>query len=140
MAAATLAAAAERPAYDEDVVRLFMVATIFWGIVGFSAGVFIAFQLAFPALNLGLEWTTFGRLRPLHTSAVIFAFGGNALFATSLYVVQRTCRAPLFGGPTLAQFVFWGYQVFIVLAASGYVWASPRARNTPSPSGTPTSG
>ena len=72
-----------------------------WGLVGFTIGVFIAFQLAYPALNLGLEWTTFGRLRPVHTSAVIFAFGGNALIGTSLYVVQRTCRAPLFGGPLL---------------------------------------
>jgi len=133
MAAATLAAAAERPAYDEEVVRLFTVATIFWGIVGFSAGVFIAFQLAYPWLNLGLEWTTFGRLRPVHTSAVIFAFGGNALFATSLYVVQRTCRAPLFGGPTLARLVFWGYQAFIVLAASGYVMGITQGREYAEP-------
>ena len=133
MAAATLAAAAERPAYDEEVVRLFTVATIFWGIVGFSAGVFIAFQLAYPWLNLGLEWTTFGRLRPVHTSAVIFAFGGNALFATSLYVVQRTCRAPLFGGPTLARLVFWGYQLFIVLAASGYVMGITQGREYAEP-------
>jgi cytochrome c oxidase cbb3-type subunit 1 len=108
-------------AYNEDVVRKFVIATAFWGVVAFAAGVFIALQLAFPALNLGLEWTTFGRLRPVHTSAAIFAFGGNALFATSLFVVQRTCRATLFGGPALADFVFWGYQLFILLAASGYV-------------------
>jgi cytochrome c oxidase cbb3-type subunit 1 len=94
---------------------------MFWGVVGFLVGVVIAFQLAFPALNLGLEWTSFGRLRPLHTSAVIFAFGGNVLLGTSLYVVQRTCRTALFGGPLLAEFLFWGYQLFIVLAASGYV-------------------
>jgi cytochrome c oxidase cbb3-type subunit I len=112
---------AEDVAYNEDVIRQFVIATVFWGVVGFAAGVFIALELAFPALNLGLEWTSFGRLRPLHTSAVIFAFGGNALFATSLYVVQRTCRASLWGGPFVAQFVFWGYQFFIVLAASGYV-------------------
>jgi cytochrome c oxidase cbb3-type subunit I len=86
---------AEDVAYNEDVIRQFVIATVFWGVVGFAAGVFIALELAFPALNLGLEWTSFGRLRPLHTSAVIFAFGGNALFATSLYVVQRTCRASL---------------------------------------------
>jgi cytochrome c oxidase cbb3-type subunit 1 len=107
--------------YNEKVVRQFTVATVFWGVVGFSVGVFIALQLAFPVLNLGLEWFSFGRLRPVHTSAVIFAFGGNALLATSLYVVQRTCRAPLFGGPALAGFLFWGYQIFIVMAALGYV-------------------
>ncbi len=109
------------PQYNEEVVRLFTIATVFWGIVGFLVGVVIAFQLAFPALNLDLPWTTFGRLRPLHTSAVVFAFGGCALLATSLYVVQRTCRATLFGGPITALFLFWGYQLFIVLAASGYV-------------------
>jgi len=107
--------------YNEAVIRQFTIATVFWGVVGFAAGVFIALQLAFPVLNLGLEWFSFGRLRPVHTSAVIFAFGGNALFATSFYVVQRTCRAPLFGGRGLAAFVFWGYQIFIVMAALGYV-------------------
>jgi len=109
------------PNYNERVVRHFTLATIFWGVVGFLAGVYIALELAFPAFNLGLEWTGFGRLRPLHTSAVIFAFGGNALLGTSLYVVQRTCRARLFGGDGLAEFLFWGYQLFIVLAAVGYV-------------------
>ena len=107
--------------YNETVVRHFTIATVFWGVVGFAAGVFIALQLAFPVLNLDLEWFSFGRLRPVHTSAVIFAFGGNALLATSLYVVQRTCRAPLFGGPAVASFLFWGYQIFIVMAALGYV-------------------
>jgi cytochrome c oxidase cbb3-type subunit 1 len=110
-----------REGYVEDVVRAFLVATVFWGIAGFAMGTFIAFQLAFPVLNLDLEWTTFGRLRPVHTSAVIFAFGGNALIGTSLYVVQRTCRARLFGGWPLGWTVFWGYQLFIVLAATGYV-------------------
>ncbi len=107
--------------YNDEVVRSFVVATVFWGVVAFTAGVAIALQLAFPVLNLDLEWTTFGRLRPVHTSAAIFAFGGNALFATSFYVVQRTCRATLFGGPAFANFIFWGYQLVIVLAASGYV-------------------
>jgi len=106
--------------YDDDPVRWGVIATVFWGMAGFLAGLFIALQLAFPVLNLGLEWTTFGRLRPLHTSAVIFAFGGNALIATSFYVVQRTCRARL-AFPSLARFVFWGYQLFIVLAATGYL-------------------
>jgi len=107
--------------YDESVVRKFTIAAVFWGVVGFAAGVVIALQLAFPVLNFDVEWLSFGRLRPVHTSAVIFAFGGNVLLATSFYVVQRTCRAPLFGGRALAGFVFWGYQLFIVMAALGYV-------------------
>ena len=107
--------------YYEDVIRLFVIAAVFWGVIGFIAGVFIALQLAFPALNLGLEWTSFGRLRPVHTSAVIFAFGGNVLFATSLYSVQRTSRQFLFGGEGLSKFIFWNYNIFIVLAALSYV-------------------
>ncbi|MFN3425059.1 MAG: cytochrome-c oxidase, cbb3-type subunit I [Novosphingobium meiothermophilum] len=106
--------------YDDDVIRWGVIATVFWGIAGFLAGLYIALQLALPVLNLNLEWTSFSRLRPLHTSAVIFAFGGNALIATSFYVVQRTCRARL-AFPGLARFVFWGYQLFIVLAATGYL-------------------
>jgi cytochrome c oxidase cbb3-type subunit I len=106
--------------YDDDPIRWGIIATVFWGMAGFLAGLYIALELAFPVLNLGLEWTTFGRLRPLHTSAVIFAFGGNALIATSFYIVQRTCRARL-AFPGLARFVFWGYQLFIVLAATGYL-------------------
>jgi cytochrome c oxidase cbb3-type subunit I len=106
--------------YDDDPTRWGVIATIFWGMAGFIVGLVIALQLAFPALNLGFEYTTFGRLRPLHTSAVIFAFGGNALIATSFYIVQRTCRARL-AFPSLARFVFWGYQLFIVLAATGYL-------------------
>lgn len=109
-----------RGRYDDDVIRWGVIATVFWGMAGFLAGLYIALQLALPVLNLGLEWTAFGRLRPLHTSAVIFAFGGNALIATSFYVVQRTCRARL-AFPGLARFVFWGYQLFIVLAATGYL-------------------
>ncbi|WP_207480823.1 cytochrome-c oxidase, cbb3-type subunit I [Arenibaculum pallidiluteum] len=120
-------------AYHEAVVRHFTLATVFWGIVGFAAGLFIALQLAFPALNLGIEYFGFGRLRPLHTSAVIFAFGGNALFATSLYVVQRTCRAPLFGGEAMGAFLFWGYQIFIVLAATGYVFGITQGKEYAEP-------
>ncbi|MFN3371619.1 MAG: cytochrome-c oxidase, cbb3-type subunit I [Sphingomonadaceae bacterium] len=106
--------------YHDGVVKAGVIATVFWGTVGLLVGVVIAAQLTWPALNLGLEYTSFGRLRPLHTSAVIFAFGGNALLATSFWVVQRTSRAKLWA-PDLAWFVFWGYQLFIVLAASGYV-------------------
>ncbi|GAB2791580.1 cytochrome-c oxidase, cbb3-type subunit I [Halomonas shantousis] len=90
--------------------------TVVWGIVGMGLGVFIAAQLIWPELNFGLPWTSFGRLRPLHTNAVIFAFGGSALMGTSLYVVQRTCQARLFSDK-LAAFVFWGWQAVIVLAA-----------------------
>jgi cytochrome c oxidase cbb3-type subunit I len=118
--------------YDDDPVRWGVIATLFWGVAGFAAGLFIALQLAFPALNLGLEYTSFGRLRPLHTSAVIFAFGGNALIATSFYVVQRTCRARL-AFPTLARFVFWGYQLFIVLAATGYLMGITHAKEYAEP-------
>jgi cytochrome c oxidase cbb3-type subunit 1 len=108
-------------AYVEDVTRAFVIAICFWGVIAFAAGVYIALQLAFPALNLGLEWTTFGRLRPVHTSAAVFAFGGNAMLGTSFHVVQRTCHARLFGGAPVAWFIFWGYQFFIVMAALAYV-------------------
>jgi cytochrome c oxidase cbb3-type subunit 1 len=121
LAVARPATAARSEGYVDDPVRAFAVAAVFWGIAAFAVGVYIAFQLAFPALNLGIEYTSFGRLRPLHTSAAVFAFGGSALIGSSLFVVQRTCRAPLFGGAALGWFVFVGYQVFIVLAATGYV-------------------
>ena len=106
--------------YDDQLVKLFTLASVFWAVIGLLAGVVIAFQIAYPALNLDLEWTTFGRLRPLHTSGAIFAFGGNMLMATSFFVVQRTCAVKL-PNPILARVVFWGYQIFIVMAASGYV-------------------
>ncbi len=106
--------------YADGVIRAGVIATVFWGIAGFLVGDLIAWQLAYPILNLDLEWTSFGRLRPLHTSAVIFAFGGNALIASSFYVVQRTSRARL-AGRWSPWFVFWGYQLFIVLAATGYL-------------------
>ena len=118
--------------YDDDLIRFGLIATIFWGLAGFLAGLYIALQLAFPALNLNFEYTTFGRLRPLHTSAVIFAFGGNALIATSFYVVQRTCRARL-AFPSLARFVFWGYQLFIVLAATGYLMGVTQSKEYAEP-------
>ncbi|QNN64646.1 cytochrome-c oxidase, cbb3-type subunit I [Sphingomonas rhizophila] len=118
--------------YDDEPIRWGVIATIFWGVAGLAAGLYIALQLAFPVLNLGLEYTSFGRLRPLHTSAVIFAFGGNALIATSFYVVQRTCRARL-AFPNLARFVFWGYQLFIVLAATGYLLGITESREYAEP-------
>ena len=102
-------------AYNYKVVRQFAIMTVIWGIVGMGLGVLIASQLVWPELNLDLAWASFGRLRPLHTNAVVFAFGGCALMATSLYVVQRTSQARLISD-SLASFVFWGWQAVIVLA------------------------
>lgn len=102
--------------YNDTVVRQFSIMAVVWGVVGMLVGVIVASQLVWPELNLGLPWTSFGRLRPLHTNAVIFAFGGSTLFATSYYVVQRTCHTSLFM-PKLASFTFWGWQAVIVAAA-----------------------
>ena len=102
--------------YNYKVVRQFAIMTVVWGIVGMLVGVIVAAQLAFPELINGISWLGYGRLRPLHTNAVIFAFGGSALFATSYYVVQRTCQARLFSDG-LAAFTFWGWNLIIVLAA-----------------------
>lgn len=102
--------------YNYQVVRKFAIMTVVLGIVGMAVGVLIASQMAWPVLNFDTPWLTFGRLRPLHTNAVIFGFGGSALFATSYYVVQRTCHTRLFA-PALAEFTFWGWMLVIVLAA-----------------------
>jgi len=102
--------------YNDTVVRQFAVMTVIWGVVGMLVGVIIAAQLTWPELNFGIPWLTYGRLRPLHTNAVIFAFGGSALFAAAYYVVQRTCQVRLFA-EKLASFTFWGWQLVIVLAA-----------------------
>jgi cytochrome c oxidase cbb3-type subunit I len=109
-------ASAGAAVYNDKVVRQFALATVFWGVVGMLVGVIIAAQLTWPALNLGREWLSYGRLRPLHTNAVIFAFGGCGLFAASYYVVQRTSHVRLFSDG-LAAFTFWGWQAVIVLAA-----------------------
>ena len=110
-----MSTAISQTAYNYKVVRQFAVMTVIWGVIGMGLGVFIAAQLVWPELNLNLPWTSFGRLRPLHTNAVIFAFGGCALFATSYYVVQRTCQTRLISD-SLAAFTFWGWQAVIVLA------------------------
>ncbi|HEX5932611.1 MAG TPA: cytochrome-c oxidase, cbb3-type subunit I [Pseudorhizobium sp.] len=123
--------AARESEYFDEVIKYGVVATVFWGVVGFLVGVVIALQLAFPHLNVE-PWFNFGRVRPLHTSAVIFAFCGNALIATSFYVVQRTCRARLFGG-NLGWFVFWGYNLFIVMAATGYLLGITQSREYAEP-------
>ncbi|MBE7418572.1 MAG: cytochrome-c oxidase, cbb3-type subunit I [Ideonella sp.] len=112
----TTAMRADGPVYSDTVVRLFALASVLWGVVGMLVGVVIAAQLTWPELNLGIPWLSYGRLRPLHTNAVIFAFGGCALFATSYHVVQRTGQTALFL-PKLAMFTFVGWQVVIVAAA-----------------------
>jgi len=106
----------QKEQYNYKVVRQFSIAAIVWGVVGMLVGCWIAAQLAWPELGQGIEWLSYGRLRPLHTNAVIFAFGGCALFATSYYVVQRTCNVRLFSDK-LAAFHFWGWQAVIVAAA-----------------------
>ena len=107
---------ASEATFNYKVVRQFAIMTVVWGIVGMLVGVIIAAQLIWPDLTFGIPWLSYGRLRPLHTNAVIFAFGGSALFATSYYVVQRTCQTRLFSD-ALASFTFWGWMAVIVLAA-----------------------
>jgi len=119
--------------YNYNIIKLFTIAATFWGIIGFLAGVLIASQMAFPILNFDIEYTSFGRLRPLHTSTVIFAFGGNVLFATSLFVIQRTSSARLWGPDFLHKFIFWGYQIFIVIAGLGYVFGVTQAKEYAEP-------
>ncbi|MCB2052513.1 MAG: cbb3-type cytochrome c oxidase subunit I, partial [Novosphingobium sp.] len=109
-----------KPNYNMGPVKFATIASVFWGVAGFLVGLIIALQLAYPALNFDLPWTNFGRLRPLHTSAVIFAFGGNVLIATSMYVVQRTCRIRM-PGDIAPWFVVLGYNFFIVIAGTGYL-------------------
>ena len=121
-----------RPNYNLGPVKFTAVAAMVWGIAGFLVGCIIAFQLWAPALNLGLEYASFGRLRPLHTSAVIFAFGGNVLIGTSLYVVQRTCRVRL-AGELAPWFVVLGYNLFIVVAGTGYLMGVTQSKEYAEP-------
>ncbi len=118
--------------YNDKIVKCFTLAAVFWAIAGMGAGVFIALQLVYPALNLDLPWTTFGRLRPLHTSGVIFGFGGNVLFAASFFIVQRTCQVTL-ALPWLARFMFWGYQAFMVMAGVGYLFGITQGKEYAEP-------
>ena len=117
--------------YQMNIVRLGVILTAFWGVVGFLVGVVVASQLAWPDLNFE-PYLTFGRLRPLHTSAVVFAFGGTALITTSFFVVQRTTSARLWGG-NLCWFVFLGYQFFILLAATGYILGGTQSKEYAEP-------
>ncbi len=121
----------DKSGYFDDPIRVGTILTMFWGLVGMLVGVVIALQLSFPDLNFGPLFN-FGRLRPLHTSAVIFAFGGTGLITTSFYVVQRTSRARLLSD-NLAWFVFWGYQLFIFMAATGYLLGITQGREYAEP-------
>jgi cytochrome c oxidase cbb3-type subunit 1 len=121
-----------KPNYNLGPIRFASVAAVVWGIAGFTVGLYIALELAFPALNFDLSFINFGRLRPLHTSAVIFAFGGNVLIATSFYVVQRTCRVRL-AGDLAPWFVVLGYNFFIVIAGTGYLLGITRSHEYAEP-------
>jgi len=114
--------------YNDEIVKLFTVAAMTWAIIAMSVGVVIALQLSFPELNFNSPWTNFGRLRPVHTSGVIFAFAGNVLIGTSFYVVQRTCGVRLVCSKAMAQFIFWGYQLFLLLAVQGYLSGVTQAK------------
>lgn len=111
-----MAAHVESIKYDDKIVRLFVLATLLWGVVGMLAGLFIALEMAYPAIGMGLPWLSFGRLRPLHTNAVIFAFAGNTIFAGIYYSTQRLCKARMFND-FLSKLHFWGWQAIIVSAA-----------------------
>ncbi|MDP2029113.1 MAG: cytochrome-c oxidase, cbb3-type subunit I [Thiobacillus sp.] len=113
--------------YNFDIVKKFAVMSLIWAVVGMSAGVYIASELAWPFLNFDSPYFSFGRFRPVHTSAVIFGFGGSALFATSYYVVQRTCQTRLISDG-MASFTFWGWQTIIVTAALSYVMGHSQGR------------
>ena len=119
--------------YNYEIVKKFAIASIFWGILGMTAGVYIASELAWPFLNFDIAQITFGRLRPLHTSGVIFGFGGNALFATSYYVVQRTCQARLAGGTFWPNFTFWGWNLSVLIAGVLYLFGYTQGREYAEP-------
>ncbi len=114
------AAATAPEQYNYDIVRKFAIMTLVWGVIGMSVGVYIASELAFPLLNFDIPQITFSRFRPVHTTSVIFGFGVNALFATSYYVVQRTCQTRLFSD-ALANFTFWGWQLVLIASVIGYM-------------------
>lgn len=126
-------AVASSEQYNYDIVKKFTIAAIIWGLAGMTAGVYIASELAWPFLNFDIAQITFGRLRPVHTSGVIFGFGGNALFATSYYIVQRTCQVRLWGGTWLPNFTFWGWNLSLAVAGIGYMYGITQAREYAEP-------
>ncbi|CAA6808737.1 MAG: Cytochrome c oxidase subunit CcoN (EC, partial [uncultured Thiotrichaceae bacterium] len=126
-------AVASSEQYNYEIVKKFTIAAIIWGLAGMTAGVYIASELAWPFLNFDIAQITFGRLRPVHTSGVIFGFGGNALFATSYYIVQRTCQVRLWGGKLLPEFTFWGWNLSLIVAGIGYMYGITQAREYAEP-------
>lgn len=126
-------AVASSEQYNYEIVKKFTIAAIIWGLAGMTAGVYIASELAWPFLNFDIAQITFGRLRPVHTSGVIFGFGGNALFATSYYIVQRTCQVRLWGGKLLPEFTFWGWNLALIVAGIGYMYGITQAREYAEP-------
>ncbi len=121
-----------KPNYNYGPIKFASLAALFWGTAGFVVGLYLALELSFPILNFDLPWINFGRLRPLHTSAVIFAFGGNVLLATSFYVVQRTSRARI-AGELAPWFVVLGYNFFILIAGTGYLLGITRSHEYAEP-------
>ena len=122
-----LASLASQEQYNYAIIKRFVIMATVWGVLGMLTGVYIGFELAWPALNLDIPQITFGRLRPVHTTLVIFGFGGSALFATSYYVVQRTCQVRLFSD-VMAGFTFWGWQAAVALSVIGYMNGYTEAR------------
>ncbi|MBF0186846.1 MAG: cytochrome-c oxidase, cbb3-type subunit I [Magnetococcales bacterium] len=126
------ASATQQETYDYDVVRKFTIAAVIYGLVGFLIGDLLAWQLTYPDLNFSSPYLSFGRIRPLHTSAVIFAFGGSVMFATSYYVVQRTCKARLFSD-ALSKFTFWGWNLVVVAVVVTYPLGLTQAKEYAEP-------
>ena len=118
--------------YNDSITRSALVLSILWALIGFAVGDWVAWQLAYPSLNFDTSWTNFGRVRPVHTTAVIFGFGGNALIATSFYVVQRTSRARLAGTLT-PWFVLLGFNLFCLLAVTGYLYGATQSKEYAEP-------
>ena len=126
-------AVAQKLDYDFDVVRLFVIASAFWGIAAFTVGVHVALQLAYPVLDLDLPWISFGRSRPLHKRAAMLASGGNILIGSSLNCVQRTCPGLVFQRRELALSMIWDYQLIIVLAGLGYLFGITQSKQCAEP-------
>ncbi|HSH30352.1 MAG TPA: cytochrome-c oxidase, cbb3-type subunit I [Thiohalobacter sp.] len=121
------AAVGTQQQYNYAIIKKFSIMALVWGVLGMAAGLYAALELAYPFLNFNIPEITFGRLRPVHTTLVIFGFGGSALFATSYYVVQRTCQARLYG-EGLANFTFWGWQLSVGLGALSYMFGITQSR------------
>lgn len=123
---------ANTPVFQDKIIKMFSIAAVIWAVIGFSSGVFIALEMSFPDIFPHLPWISFGRMRPFHTTAVILAFGGNTLFATSFFIVQRTCQTRL-AGRFAPYFIFFGYQLFLIIALVGYMLGITQSREYAEP-------